>query len=155
MHLLNVHVHNTSFHTHTHTHTHIHMQQQQPQTWAGSVSENTPSQSIVTTDDEAVCPKLPNPQNPAIASSSMGFDYTEAVESSSSLATPPSSVPDDPFASENLGDTVIRLDKVNQKSRYKKISMVLYVACEHQPRLLYTSACGHYNMFLLTANAEK
>ena len=64
----------------------------------------------MTTDDEAVCP---NPQNASIASSGMGFDYVEPVESGSSLATPPSSIPDDPFASESLGDTVIRLDRVH------------------------------------------
>ena len=35
------------------------------------------------------------------------FDYTEAVDSASSISTPP--VHDEPFASENLGDTVVKV----------------------------------------------
>ena len=87
----------------THTYAHI----LQPH-WAGSASEQTPSESIVTSEDEAVRSKPPLPQ-----STSMGFDYVEPVHSASSVSTPPaSSIPDDPFASDNLGDTVIKLDKV-------------------------------------------
>ena len=92
--------HNTHICTH-----HIHLQPN----WAGSASEQTPSESIVTSEDEAVRSKPPLPQ-----STSMGFDYVEPVHSASSVSTPPaSSIPDDPFASDNLGDTVIKLDKVS------------------------------------------
>lgn len=38
---------------------------------------------------------------------SQGFDYVEAVNSASSVSTPPN----DPFASSDLGETVIKLDK--------------------------------------------
>ena len=38
------------------------------------------------------------------------FDYTEMVESASSISTPP--VTDEPFASDVLGDTVIKSEKV-------------------------------------------
>ena len=91
-------LHNTHMHT-----LRIHSQPN----WAGSASEQTPSESLVTSEDEAVRSKPPLPQ-----STSMGFDYVEAVHSASSVSTPPASIPDDPFASDNLGDTVIKLDKV-------------------------------------------
>ena len=38
--------------------------------------------------------------------SSQGFDYIEAVNSASSVSTPPN----EPFAADDLGDTVIKLD---------------------------------------------
>jgi len=76
--------------------------------WAGSASEKTPSESVLTSEDEAVPSKPPLPLN-----SSMGFDYVEAVHSGTSVSTPPeSSLPDEPFASDNLGDTIIEVDKV-------------------------------------------
>ena len=76
----------------------------------GSTSENTPSESAMTSDDET---------KPHLPSSNLGFDYVEPVESGSSVSTPPtSSLPDDePFASDNLGDTVIKLDKVGKHER--------------------------------------
>lgn len=39
---------------------------------------------------------------------SQGFDYMEAVNSASSVSTPPN---DEPFASSNLGETVIKLNE--------------------------------------------
>ena len=38
------------------------------------------------------------------------FDYSEVVESASSISTPP--VTDEPFASDTLGDTIIKMEKV-------------------------------------------
>ena len=100
----------------THTYAHI----LQPH-WAGSASEQTPSESIVTSEDEAVRSKPPLPQ-----STSMGFDYVEPVHSASSVSTPPaSSIPDDPFASDNLGDTVIKLDKVRVVQRIEYYSPII------------------------------
>ena len=93
------------------THIITHRIHSQPN-WAGSASEQTPSESLVTSEDEAVRSKPPLPQ-----STSMGFDYVEAVHSASSVSTPPASIPDDPFASDNLGDTVIKLDKVRGSSK--------------------------------------
>ena len=83
---------------------------QQFQSWVVSASEHTPSESALTTDEEANHAK----QTKALAlNSNLGFDYVEPVDSASSMSTPPpSSLPDDPFASDNLGETVIRLDKV-------------------------------------------
>lgn len=44
---------------------------------------------------------------------SQGFDYAEAVNSASSVATPPN----EPFASDDLGETVVRLDKAMARMR--------------------------------------
>ena len=99
---------------------HTHITHLQPH-WAGSASEQTPSESIVTSEDEAVRSKPPLPQ-----STSMGFDYVEPVHSASSVSTPPaSSIPDDPFASDNLGDTVIKLDKVRVVQRIEYYSPII------------------------------
>lgn len=42
------------------------------------------------------------------------FDYVEAVNSASSVSTPP----DDPFASDSLGETVIKVDKAVTHKMY-------------------------------------
>ena len=74
-----------------------------------SASECTPSETALT-DDEVVVSSAPVPldmQNVDTAK----YDYFEPVDSASSLSTP-SEHPYDQFASLNLGNTVIRLDKV-------------------------------------------
>lgn len=78
-------------------------------TWAGdSASECTPSETALT-DDEVVS-KGPGPHE--LQNCNDKYDYFEPVESASSLSTP-SEHPYDQFASLNLGNTVIRLDKVH------------------------------------------
>lgn len=73
-------------------------------------SERTPSMSEVTTEDDA-------PKQPFSHSTSEAFDYVELVHSASSLSTPPCSSSDQPFASEDLGETVIYMDKARTKMR--------------------------------------
>lgn len=48
---------------------------------------------------------------------SQGFDYAEAVNSASSISTPPN----EPFASSDLGETVIKLDKAVTHTRYTQL----------------------------------
>lgn len=55
------------------------------------------------------------PKPPLLNTSSQAFDYVELVQSASSLSTPP--CPDQPFASEDLGETVIRLDKALSQAK--------------------------------------
>ena len=45
------------------------------------------------------------------------YDYVESVGSASSMSTPPSFSQDFGFANDELGDTVIHLDKALQVSR--------------------------------------
>ena len=87
--------------------------------WGGGSEEgHTPSESEVTSEDDLKQPPPP-PLAAAAAAATVtvgggGFDYAEAVHSASSVSTPPTSfLTDEPFASDNLGDTVIRLDKVH------------------------------------------
>ncbi|XP_070552846.1 pericentriolar material 1 protein-like isoform X5 [Ptychodera flava] len=90
--------------------------------WQASTnSEQTPSESIVTSDDEEVRARLyaQNPNlfgytEPTISS----YDYAENVSSASSLSTPTNSHVDSfGFANDDLGNTVIHLDKAMQRMR--------------------------------------
>ncbi|XP_006824503.1 pericentriolar material 1 protein-like, partial [Saccoglossus kowalevskii] len=88
--------------------------------WQMSTSEQTPSESIVTSDDEDVRARL-YAQNPNLfgCSDAVGsYDYAENVSSASSLSTPNSAHLDSfGFANDDLGDTVIHLDKAMQRMR--------------------------------------
>ena len=66
---------------------------------------------MTTEEDEASKP-------PLVKTNSQKYDYVEPVNSASSLSTPPNSslISDDqPFASESLGATAVRLDKTMAK----------------------------------------
>ena len=54
---------------------------------------------------------------PLMKSNSQKYDYAEAVHSASSLST----VSDEPFASDSLGATAIRLDKAMAKTKGKVV----------------------------------
>ena len=74
------------------------------------MSEHTPSESGITTEEETGGDQS---KPPLVKSNSQKYDYIEPVQSASSMSTPPRSSPfsDEPFASDNLGDTAVRLDK--------------------------------------------
>ena len=74
----------------------------------------------MTTEEEPG--DLPKP--PLVKTNSQKYDYVEPVHSASSLSTPPhsSSFSDEPFASESLGATAIRLDKEMAKMKRKMVS---------------------------------
>ena len=80
------------------------------QVWEGS--EATPSESLVTSDDELVRAKPPT----AGGSDSGGGVQPGELSGSSLHSTPPlppsTQADGTPFATDNLGDTVVRLDKV-------------------------------------------
>ena len=65
-----------------------------------SGTDQTPSDSLVMSDDESNKRKAPQAGT---------HDYSEPAESATTLSTPPV----EPFASDNLGDTVIHLDIVS------------------------------------------
>ncbi|XP_064404247.1 pericentriolar material 1 protein-like isoform X4 [Halichondria panicea] len=68
--------------------------------------EPTSSESEGTTEEEP-----PQPQPSELTS--QVYDYVELAQSGSSLSTPP--CPDQPFAADDLGDTVIRRDRALAK----------------------------------------
>ncbi|XP_033742710.1 pericentriolar material 1 protein-like isoform X3 [Pecten maximus] len=89
----------------------------------GTASELTPSESNLTTDDEEIAMKLRDltiEKRRALARGESlqndQFDYVEAADYDSSLSTPSTSYWDNPF-SQDLGDTVIHLDKALKKMR--------------------------------------
>ena len=124
------------------------------QAWVGS--EPTPSESLVTSDDEAVRtkPTSSSSQHPTAGTHShtsttaymyilslmsayiaIYWCFLPAVISASPHSTPPHSRSDEtPFAADNIGDTVIRLDKVlcTHKALCTHLhtcTMLLYVPC--------------------------
>ena len=81
------------------------------QEWITTASEQTPSESVLTTDDEDEASALQ-----ALARqihNNEVYDYAELADSQSeeNISTP--SAQDHPFASEDLGSTVINLDEVS------------------------------------------
>ncbi|OWF47060.1 pericentriolar material 1 protein-like isoform X1 [Mizuhopecten yessoensis] len=89
----------------------------------GTASELTPSESNLTTDDEEITMQLRDltiEKRRALARGESlqndQFDYVEAADYDSSLSTPSTSYWDNPF-SQDLGDTVIHLDKALKKMR--------------------------------------
>ncbi|KAL3878634.1 hypothetical protein ACJMK2_030966 [Sinanodonta woodiana] len=97
-----------------------------------TVSELTPSESIVTSDEEEVRAKLREkvsavekrklsklPRSNSMKSDQ--YDYQEEAEITSSVSTPSTAYWESPFAHESLGETVINLDKTLKKMReYEK-----------------------------------
>lgn len=67
-----------------------------------SGTDQTPSDSLVSSDGEVNKGKTPQVG---------AHDYSEPAESATTLSTPPV----EPFASDNLGDTVIHLDIVRME----------------------------------------
>ncbi|XP_033631424.1 pericentriolar material 1 protein-like isoform X2 [Asterias rubens] len=92
-----------------------------------TASEHTPSESLITSEEEEIKAQIysknPNKQAMLQALQSMGsldaeeYDYVESVGSASSMSTPPSFSQDFGFANDELGDTVIHLDKALQRMR--------------------------------------
>ena len=74
------------------------------------MSEHTPSESGMTTEEETGGDQS---KPPMVKSNSQKYDYIEPVQSASSMSTPPrsSSFSDEPFVSDHLGATAVRLDK--------------------------------------------
>ncbi|XP_077983903.1 pericentriolar material 1 protein-like isoform X6 [Glandiceps talaboti] len=90
--------------------------------WQASTnSEQTPSESIVTSDDEEVRARLyaQNPNLLGACEMAVGsYDYAENVSSASSMSTPTDGHVDSfGFANDDLGNTVIHLDKAMQRMR--------------------------------------
>nr|XP_018669611.1 pericentriolar material 1 protein isoform X2 [Ciona intestinalis] len=79
----------------------------------GNYSENTPSESMVQSDDNNG-PSMPT------TGATLRYDYALDVSSGSELSTPIPSIDDDatnPFATDYLGSTVVYLDEAMQKVR--------------------------------------
>lgn len=80
----------------------VYLYKQQYQKWLGEVTDSGQSDSEGGSSS-VVRSKLPLQNRP-----SQGFDYMEAVNSASSVSTPPN----EPFAQDALGETVIKMDRV-------------------------------------------
>eukprot|EP00794_Sanderia_malayensis_P007218 gene7218-8026_t len=86
------------------------------QNWIGvAAGEQTPTESIVTTDTEDQEAKALEALSSQIRNNDM-YDYAEIAETGSTMSTP-TSCHDPPFAAEGLGDTVINLDEALQNMR--------------------------------------
>ena len=79
------------------------------QSWLGSTSEQTPSESVATSE---VVSEGEVPGHHRLQSTKQTYDYSEQAESATSVSTPHQNE-DDPFASDNLGDTVIHFGSVS------------------------------------------
>ena len=98
-----------------------------------SGTDQTPSDSLVTSDDELNKGKPPQ---------AGAHDYSEPAESATTLSTPPV----EPFASDNLGDTVIHLDLVRRQFKREicycilnRVSHVVVTAQLHRSQ--WSKAC--------------
>ncbi|XP_035681274.1 pericentriolar material 1 protein-like isoform X1 [Branchiostoma floridae] len=76
--------------------------------WLGGNSEQTPSDSMVTSDNEGGEEGRTMPGQ---------YDYMEDAGSASSMSTPQSEGGFDPFANDDLGNTVIHLDRAMHRMR--------------------------------------
>ena len=83
-----------------------------------SGTDQTPSDSLVTSDDELNKGKTPQ---------AGAHDYSEPAESATTLSTPPV----EPFASDNLGDTVIHLDLVRKRGLKIEICFTIFNRASH------------------------
>ena len=80
--------------------------------YLGSTSEQTPSESAVTSEAVSEGEVVAGVSRHKMRQTSkQAYDYAEPVESASSISTPPAA--EDPFASDNLGDTVIKFGDVS------------------------------------------
>lgn len=87
---------------------------QQVQDWVGPSAKHGPSESDeVTTEDDV-------PTHPISVSTTDAYDYVELVGSATSLSTP-ASTENQPFASEDLGETVIHFDKAKTMAKQSNV----------------------------------
>ncbi|KAK3100261.1 hypothetical protein FSP39_017062 [Pinctada imbricata] len=91
-----------------------------------TTSELTPSESLLTSDDEEIKVKVREIQMSVGQGRGLArgqslqndmFDYEENADNDSSLSTPSNSVWENPFAQDSLGDTAIHLDKALQRMK--------------------------------------
>ncbi|XP_033109024.1 pericentriolar material 1 protein-like isoform X2 [Anneissia japonica] len=84
-----------------------------------TASEHTPSESLLTSEDDEMKARLYSQHPPKKNGSSVKsgeYDYMEHVESASTMSTP-NSTHEFGFANDDLGDTVIHLDKALRRMR--------------------------------------
>ena len=90
--------------------------------YLGSTSEQTPSESAVTSEAVSEGEVVAGVSRHKMRQTSkQAYDYAEPVESASSISTPPAI--EDPFASDNLGDTVIKFGDSLQQVRSMESSL--------------------------------
>ncbi|XP_067890626.1 pericentriolar material 1 protein isoform X3 [Heterodontus francisci] len=82
--------------------------------WMTCNSELTPSESLATTDDEEVCGKTTDHQAQMDIEQHEDAEYIESLENASMLSTSSNL---EPFANDDLGNTVIHLDKALSRMR--------------------------------------
>ncbi|XP_041063567.1 pericentriolar material 1 protein isoform X6 [Carcharodon carcharias] len=82
--------------------------------WMTCNSELTPSESLATSDDEEVCGKTTDHQARIDLQQHEDAEYVESLENASMLSTSSNL---EPFANDDLGNTVIHLDKALSRMR--------------------------------------
>ncbi|XP_078404613.1 pericentriolar material 1 protein isoform X2 [Cetorhinus maximus] len=82
--------------------------------WMTCNSELTPSESLATSDDEEVCGKTTDHQTRIDLQQHEDAEYVESLENASMLSTSSNL---EPFANDDLGNTVIHLDKALSRMR--------------------------------------
>uniref|UniRef100_UPI00398F5F08 pericentriolar material 1 protein isoform X2 n=1 Tax=Pristiophorus japonicus TaxID=55135 RepID=UPI00398F5F08 len=82
--------------------------------WMTCNSELTPSESLVTSDEEEACGKTTDHQARIDIHQNEDAEYTESLENASTLSTSSNL---EPFANDDLGNTVIHLDKALSRMR--------------------------------------
>ncbi|XP_078074010.1 pericentriolar material 1 protein isoform X9 [Mustelus asterias] len=82
--------------------------------WMTCNSELTPSESLATSDDEEVCGKTTDHQVRLDLQQHDDAEYIESLENASMLSTSSNL---EPFANDDLGNTVIHLDKALSRMR--------------------------------------
>ncbi|XP_069780639.1 pericentriolar material 1 protein isoform X3 [Narcine bancroftii] len=85
-----------------------HTLSQSSHVWMTCNSELTPSESLATSDDEETCDKTAEQQTLIKIQQDENAEYIESLDNASSLS---SSSHFEPFASDDLGNTVIHFDK--------------------------------------------
>ncbi|XP_067842957.1 pericentriolar material 1 protein isoform X3 [Heptranchias perlo] len=82
--------------------------------WMACNSELTPSESLATSDDEEACGKTTDNQARIGIQQNEDAEYIESLENASTLSTSSNL---EPFANDDLGNTVIHLDKALSRMR--------------------------------------
>ncbi|XP_072108732.1 pericentriolar material 1 protein isoform X2 [Mobula birostris] len=103
--------------------------------WMTCNSELTPSESLATSDDEEICDKTTEQQPLAGIQQNENVEYIESFDNASSLSTSSNL---EPFANDDLGNTVIHLDKA--LSRIKEYECVKFEGQNNQNAEVCTNA---------------
>lgn len=120
--------------------------------WVASASEQTPSESVLTTDDESESQALQTLAR-QIQNNDM-YDYAELADTQSDTnVSTPASTCDIPFAAEDLGNTVINLEEALEKMKLYEQNMAKVKKAFEQDSPSPSTAASSINDRQNTVNA--